>query len=329
MKRVVGVLIGVLLCLILSGCFNRSPKIELEQDNFVVEVNDPYFRLANFSPFIKASDHKGNTIAFNELSIMGDYDLAVVGKYQLSITATSETGSAVERINLNVVDTTKPEFGFVDDEIIIYNGTKFDPDPTMNLIFAVDNYEGDVTDRITYSGDVNANNVGVYIVDYSVSDTSGNTNELSVTYRVTNSMDEFVDYIYKRTIDFYWGKYFIVDQEFKVLNYDDAVYYMFTNNGQAQFERASSLKENHDNTQSGITLTKLEDSIYMYKQDKVIVNNYINTTFRVAYRRGIYLHFYATAYYSNGIKSVLDIDGLFYLKRVDGKWYVDEFALPN
>ena len=329
MKRIVGVVVCVIMCLMLSGCFNKSPKIVLEQDNFMVEVNDQYFRIANLSPFIKVSDSKGNNIPFSELSIKGDYDLEVIGKYQLSITATSDGGSTVEMINLNVVDTTKPVFSFVDDEILIYNGTKFNPDPIMNLIFAVDNYEGNVTDRVTYSGEVNANEVGTYIVDYTVSDTSGNTNKISVTYRVTNSMDEFVDYIYKRAIDFYWGKYFIVDKTSKVLNYDKAVYYMFTNNGQAQFERACGLRDNYDNTQSGIILTKVADDIYMYPQDKIIVNNYINTSFKVAYRRGIYLQFYAIAHYSNGIKPVLDLDGLFYLKRVDGKWYVDEFALPN
>ncbi|MDD2592257.1 MAG: DUF5011 domain-containing protein [Erysipelotrichaceae bacterium] len=329
MKRYFVIMLWMMLCLIASGCVDRSPKINLAEKDFIVEVNDPNFQLVNLSPYIEAIDHQKKPISFADLTIMGDYDLSTVGNYELVITATSEKSSTSEKIELHVVDTTRPEFGYIDTEIIVWRGTTFDPDPTMNLIFAYDNYDKDVTDRITYDGEVDASKEGTYLVDYEVNDTSGNTNAITVTYRVTDSREEFVDYIYKRTIDFYWGKYFIIDHDWSILNYDDAVYYMFTNNGQDQFERACGLRDNHDNTQSGIMLEKLDDKIFMYPQDRVIVNNYLNTTLTLAYRRGINMYFYAVAHYSNGITSVLDIEGLFYLKRVQGKWYVEEFALPN
>lgn len=328
MKRLMILLIGLSLLYIVSGC-SRSPKIHLEEKDFMVEVNDEYFVLENLSAIVKASDNKGNPIPFENLKIMGEYDLSTCGSYPLTITASVENHATVENVILNVVDTSKPIFGYVDKEILVYRNTKFNADPKMNLIFAYDAYEKDVTDRIQYDQTVTTNKVGVYEVLYSVSDSSGNTNELKVNYRVTDSLIEFTRYIYQRTIDFYWGKYFIVDETYRILNYDTAVYYMFTNNGQAQFERGAGLSVNRDNTQGGITLTKELDGIYMYPQMKVMINNYLYTDFNVAYQRGIYLRYYALAYYSNNNKAAIALDSRFDLKKVDGKWYVEEFALPN
>ncbi|MPM65423.1 hypothetical protein SDC9_112319 [bioreactor metagenome] len=227
------------------------------------------------------------------------------------------------------MDTTKPVFNVVSDEVLVYLGTEFSADAEMNLLFAEDNNDKNVTERITYVGEVDPKRAGVYPVEYTVSDASGNTASTTITYRVTDSLDEYVSYLYKRTIDFYWGKYFITDNDQTVTNYDSAVYYFFTNNGQQQFERACGLAENTDDTAGGIQLVKTDDQIYMYDQEKIVVNNYLATTLTKAYQKGIYLRFYAVASYGNGIETIMTQDSLFSLKRVEGKWYVDNFALPN
>jgi len=317
------------VCIGISGCLPKSPTIEISDKNIIVEVNDQDFNNESLKDYIKAYDSKGNEIAFENLTIMGNYNLSTIGNYPLTITATSNNNSTIETININVVDLTKPVFNIVSQEILVYLGTDFSVDPKTNLIFAYDNYDQNITDRITYTGEVDTDKVGLYPIIYTVSDTSGNLSQVTVNYHVTDSMEEFAMFLYKKTIAFYWGDYFIVDQDNKVLNYDDAVYYMFTTNGQSQFERACGLAINFDNVAQGIQLTKTDEAIYMYDQERIYVNNYLSTSLSKAYEKGIYLRYRAIASYGNGITTVLTLDNQFNLKKVAGKWYVDEFALPN
>ena len=329
MKRLLMMMMICLICIGISGCLPKSPTIEISDPNIIVEVNDQNFSDESLKDYIKAYDYKDNEIPFENLTIMGNYDLSTIGNYPLTITATSNNNSTIETVNINVVDLTKPIFNVVSQEILVYLGTDFNADPKMNLIFANDNYDQNITDRITYTGEVNTDKVGLYPVIYTVSDTSGNISETTVNYHVTDSMEEFAMFLYKKTIAFYWGDYFIVDQDKKVLNYDDAVYYMFTNDGQSQFERACGLAVNSDNTAQGIQLTTLDGVIYMYDQERIYINNYLSTTLNKTYEKGIYLNYRAIASYGNGITTVLTQDNQFNLKKVAGKWYVDDFALPN
>lgn len=329
MKRLLITLMIGMICVGISGCLPKSPTIEILDNNIIVEVNDQKFCDESLKDYVQAYDYKGNEIPFENLTIMGDYDLSTIGNYPLTITATSNNNSTIETLNINVVDTTKPILKIVFQEILVYLGTDFNADPKMNLLTAYDNYDKDLTDRITFQGDVNTEKVGTYPVVYMVSDSSGNVSETTINYYVTDSMEEFAMFLYKKTIAFYWGDYFITDQDDKVLNYDDAVYYMFTNNGQSQFEKACGLAINTDNTAKGIQLTKVDGDIYMYDQERVYINNYLSTTLTKAYQKGIYLHYRAIASYGNGITTVLTLDNQFNLKKVTGKWYVDDFALPN
>ncbi len=57
-----------------------------------------------------------------------------------------------------------------DNPLMLTLGVKFkDPGAT-----AVDNFEGDISDKITVSGDVNTSKAGTYVLTYSVADSTGN-----------------------------------------------------------------------------------------------------------------------------------------------------------
>ena len=73
---------------------------------------------------------------------------------------------------VKVVDTTNPEIKLNGNEkIIIVKGEKY-VEPGY---IATDNYDGDITDKVVTSSNVDSNNVGEYKVVYTITDTSGNT----------------------------------------------------------------------------------------------------------------------------------------------------------
>jgi hypothetical protein len=74
-----------------------------------------------------------------------------------------------------VVDTTSPIFFGIED-IVIYVGESFDP---LFGVTATDDIDGNLTNQITFTGFVNINIPGTYILTYSVSDQSNNQTTLT------------------------------------------------------------------------------------------------------------------------------------------------------
>ena len=66
---------------------------------------------------------------------------------------------------------TKPEISGVED-VEIEKGSTFKP---LEGVTAYDEEDGDLTDKIQYTGNINVNVVGTYEATYSVTDSDGNT----------------------------------------------------------------------------------------------------------------------------------------------------------
>jgi beta-lactamase class A len=91
-------------------------------------------------------------------------------------------------INLMVVspDTKPPVLSGI-DETEIRLGDRFDP---LGGITAEDETDGDLTDRIKYSGRFDTTAEGIYQIDYTVTDSSGNTAEFKSILRVSDPFAE-------------------------------------------------------------------------------------------------------------------------------------------
>lgn len=78
--------------------------------------------------------------------------------------------------NIVVVDTTSPEIKLDgNDTITILKGEEFNEPGYV----ALDNYDGDITDKIEVTSDIDNKVVGEYSITYSVTDTSNNTSLVS------------------------------------------------------------------------------------------------------------------------------------------------------
>ena len=118
------------------------------------------------------------------VAITGSVDSSVPGVYTLGYSVEDSTGN-VDRVKRTVIyeDVTAPELVLAaGPEMEIEFGAVFE-DPGVT---ALDDCDGDVTQRISMEGSVDTAHPGIYLLEYTVSDVSGNTAKIQRTVRVVD-----------------------------------------------------------------------------------------------------------------------------------------------
>jgi hypothetical protein len=162
---------------------NTAPVINLLGSlNDYLEVNTQPYQ----EPGYTASDNvDGNLTSF--VVVSGSVNHNVIGNYTLVYSVNDASGnSATAQRNVEVGDKTKPVINFVGDTLIELGSIWSD------LTFVTDNYwsgsDLNFTKTFGFSGPVNPNVRGTYIVNYHVVDGSGNSSSATRRYRV----DDFI-----------------------------------------------------------------------------------------------------------------------------------------
>jgi alpha-tubulin suppressor-like RCC1 family protein len=119
--------------------------------------------------------HAYDSIAGNltsEVLVTGTVDISKMGNYTLTYTAVDPSGNSVSKSRvLSVVDREKPILEGVQDKTVKM-GETFDP---FEGVSAVDNADGDITQKIQVTGEVDNTKPNAYTLFYSVTDKAGNT----------------------------------------------------------------------------------------------------------------------------------------------------------
>lgn len=111
----------------------------------------------------------------------GTVDNTKLGSYTVMYSAKDGRYEGAAVRSINIVDTNKPEITLKGDKVMtVYRGKTFD-DPGAT---AKDNYDGDITDKITVSGKVDTEKVGEYTLTYEITDSSGNSESVQRTVKV-------------------------------------------------------------------------------------------------------------------------------------------------
>ncbi len=98
-----------------------------------------------------------------------------IGNYIVEYKVKYKNKIKIIKRNVKVIDDIKPEITLNGDEnISIYVGNTYNDLGAK----ATDNYDGDITDKIKVTNNLDVNKVGVYEFVYSVKDTSGNENTI-------------------------------------------------------------------------------------------------------------------------------------------------------
>ena len=135
--------------------------------NETIEVHTPYV-----DPGAYAVDTYDGDIS-NNMTIVNTLDYTTLGTYTIKYSVRDSTGNRAESLfrTINVVDTTPPVITLNDASFITLE--VFDPYIEYGAT-AIDNYDGDISNNIDISSNVNINLLGTYYVKYNVSDACGN-----------------------------------------------------------------------------------------------------------------------------------------------------------
>ena len=117
-----------------------------------------------------------------DIKVKSNLNKDKLGSYQItySIAYKKQKKEVIRKIN--VVDNTKPSIELNGkEEISLYVGDTYNEENAK----ALDNYDGDITDKIVISGAVDTNKIGEYIITYKVNDSSNNESSIDRKIKVS------------------------------------------------------------------------------------------------------------------------------------------------
>ena len=160
----------------------QKPKVELKQVEYDINVNTKIYA----KNMIKSVEDQSATEVYfvdestNTLSKYKQYSVA--GSYIERIVVRDAYGnqSASLRVKISVHDNNVPPILYGVEDITIQQHSMF---YSLMYVSAVDDLEGDISDRISCSGKVDIEKAGTYTIVYTVSDKAGNT--AKVTRKIT------------------------------------------------------------------------------------------------------------------------------------------------
>lgn len=133
---------------------------------------------------VKATDNADGTIT-SKIKITGQVNTKKEGTYKLkySVTDKGKNTRTVTRVITVKKDKEKPKITGATNKTV-YKGYSFN---TKTSVTATDNVDGNITSKITVSGKVNVNEVGIYKLKYTAKDKTGN--KTTVTRTITVKTD--------------------------------------------------------------------------------------------------------------------------------------------
>ena len=107
----------------------------------------------------------------NLIEISSNIDNTKIGEYNVEYKIRYKDKEELISRKINIVDNINPELTLNGkQEVSIYVGNSYNEEGAS----AIDNYDGDISDKILIEGEVNTNKEGEYKITYKVSDSSNN-----------------------------------------------------------------------------------------------------------------------------------------------------------
>lgn len=176
------------ICVILGYIFfvkRSSTELKLLGDeNVVLEVGDEYKEAG----FVATTSNKNVN---DKVEVISDLNTDILGNYNISYNLKIgylDVNKTVSR-QVYIKDTTKPELKIDGKKsIIAYIGDKF----KYPKYKATDNYDGDITNKVKVTDNINLKKEGEYEINYSVTDSSGNKTTDKVKVKVEKKKNPYV-----------------------------------------------------------------------------------------------------------------------------------------
>lgn len=165
MKKYIKYLVIAFVTIIILGSYYFFVPIYYDKDNktIILNVNEEYNDEVPSVYFhgrkIKAKQIN-NTVDISKLGeYYIDYDISPLDKY-----------SKVLRKNIRVIDLESPKLELMQEESIIDYGSAYKEIEYR----AIDNYDGDITNKVKISSNLDTSKIGSYEIIYEIEDSSSN-----------------------------------------------------------------------------------------------------------------------------------------------------------
>lgn len=171
-KKIIYIIISIVTIIILIFGVRYLFITRIDIDDIKIEINSKY-DFNSLKGKIRNKDIDLSNDSNIDYSKLGEYEVTLESHEKYAI-------NTKKKIKVYVVDDEKPVITLKDNDIVIdYKEEYTEPGYTAN-----DNYDGDITDKVTIDGNVDTKKVGLYKVTYKVSDSSNNETVLETTINV-------------------------------------------------------------------------------------------------------------------------------------------------
>ena len=137
-------------------------------------------------PGYVATDNNDGDIS-NRVIVTGNVDTSKIGKYKLYYTVSDFSENTITKMRtINVVDTEAPKIKLNGKKRVAVKLGKKYKDKGFT---AIDNYDGDISDKVQVSNQINYEIAGIYQITYKVTDSFGNTSKTKRTIQVGTKQD--------------------------------------------------------------------------------------------------------------------------------------------
>ena len=277
------IILLMIIGLIIFLC--NKPKIEIK-NSLNLKLNGNKKIVLEYG---KEYEDEGAIAKFNdvdltkEIKVVTNINFKKIGTYYYKYMIEYDGKCKEVKRDVLIKDTTKPTIKLNgDSKITIYVGSKY----TENGATATDNYDGDITKKISTSGKVNTKKAGTYTITYKVSDSSKNETSIKRTIVVKskpkgNDSTSKTDNtsvpmtsskgfkVEKKDGLYYVGGVLVVNKTYNLpSNYNPkGLQKVFTTN-------FNKMKE--DASKAGVSL-KIISGFRSYETQKILYNNYVKS----------------------------------------------------
>ena len=179
-KKVLVLIIIVSILMLGTGLFFAVAKEFLEIEVKSSGVKEIYYKAEEFTPEEAKCTFFGKVLSRDKLKITKTIDVTKLGEQQLEYTCKQWFFTKTKTVKYKVVDKEAPVISINGSKsITLYVGSKYEDLGAK----ATDNVDGDITDKVAKTGEVDNSKVGTYQIVYKVSDSSNN--EASETRTIT------------------------------------------------------------------------------------------------------------------------------------------------
>ena len=171
-------LLILLTIIIISIIYTTVPRLEL---NGVQNMTISYREIYEEPGVILKN---ANVKYLNKLKIGDNIEQQKIGTYHVDYTLKLGARTLRRRRNIKIIDDISPIIKLDGDQIMEISINKEYIEPGYK---AIDEYDGDITEKVEVSGKVDTTNYGEYIIKYKVKDNNNNQIEIN---RIVKVIDE-------------------------------------------------------------------------------------------------------------------------------------------